>query len=213
MIIQDALILFQGDSITDTGRNRDVSEPNVAAGLGLGYAHMVAARILAARPNDHLKFLNRGIGGNRVPDLAARWAPDCLDLEPDVVSILVGINDTWHGMDRARGVPLDEYERIYRELLVRTREVKPDVKYVLCEPFALHCGAVTEEWFPELNERREIVRHLASEFSGVFVPFQSVFDEAVEKAPPDYWAADGVHPTPAGHHLMAESWLRETGMG
>ena len=210
MITKNSTILFQGDSITDCGRNRDAAgTPNYLSGLGQGYAMMAAAELLSTRPADGLRVFNRGISGNRVVDLYARIQGDILNLKPDVLSILIGVNDTWHGKnpDWSNGVAIPKYERIYRDLLNEVREALPNVKFVLCEPFVLRCGVVRDDWGEEIDERRAVVAKLSKEFGAVLVPFQSMFDDAVNLAPPEYWAADGVHPSAAGHLLMAKCWL------
>jgi lysophospholipase L1-like esterase len=213
MIPNNSTILFQGDSITDCGRNRDAAgKPNDLCGLGQGYAMMAAAELLSNRPSDSLRVFNRGISGNRVVDLYARIQGDILNLKPDLLSILIGVNDTWHGKnpDWSNGVSIPKYERIYRDLLNEVREALPNVKFVLCEPFVLRCGVVLDDWVEEIDERRAVVAKLAKEFGAVLVPFQSMFVEAVKLAPPEYWAADGVHPSAAGHLLMAKCWLEKT---
>lgn len=208
MIAPNQTLLFQGDSITDAGRDRDRDVHNDAAAMGRGYAYLAMCRLLTDGSRLSLRVLNRGISGNRVPDLRQRWRSDCLSLEPHVLSVLIGINDLWHKMEgRYSGSVLD-YETGYRELLQTTRAALPRTTLVVCEPFALRCGAVTERWFPELDERRSVAAALAREFEAAFVPFQTVFDRAVNAGPsPEYWAADGVHPTPQGHQLMADAWL------
>ena len=210
MFSKHDVVLFQGDSITDAGRNREKTAPNDTGGLGTGYAYLTTARMLQDFADLELKILNRGISGNKVWQLEERWQADCLDLKPALVSILIGINDTWHGQrDPAQGVPLGRYESIYRNLLQKTGEQLPGVRFVLCEPFALRCGAVTDTWFPDIDDRRAIVRKLAQEFKAVFVPFQAAFDKAIQatRTPPTYWAHDGVHPSIAGHSLMSQTWL------
>lgn len=214
MIRPDDVLLFQGDSITDCGRNREHPGPNSGETLGRGYAYFTAATLLAdlpGGPSGSLQVFNRGIAGNKVTDLAERWKHDCLDLRPTVVSILIGVNDTWHGTGKGqpdKGVPVDRYENVYRKLLADTRAALPEVRLVLCEPFVLRCGAVTDAWFPEIDQRRAIVRSLAEEVGAVFVPFQDAFDAATKKAPANYWAPDGVHPSLAGHMLMARTWCQ-----
>ncbi len=209
MIIKpNSTMLFQGDSITDTGRNREIAQPNQGSALGTGYANLISAQLLAARPNDKLKFYNRGISGNRVVDLYARWRVDAINLQPDVISILIGVNDTWHGFMANNGVEVDRYATVYRMLLDYTRQQLPNVQFVLCEPFVLACGVVKDEWVAEMDQRRVIVQMLAQEFDAIFVPFQAVLNEGLAQAKPDYWAADGVHPTPAGHRLLAQAWIQ-----
>jgi lysophospholipase L1-like esterase len=202
-------ILFQGDSITDTGRARAVRSPNEPSAMGNGYAYLAMCRLLADHPRSNLAVYNRGVSGDQVPDLRARWKRDCFDLAPDVLSILIGVNDLWHKLEgRAEGTVAD-YASGYRELLEETRAALPRTRLIIGEPFALRCGAVTEEWFPEFDERRAVAARLAREVDAVFLPFQSMFDAALAAGSiPSHWAADGVHPTPAGHQLMADAWLQ-----
>ncbi|MFH1023718.1 MAG: SGNH/GDSL hydrolase family protein [Planctomycetota bacterium] len=207
MIPANSLVLFQGDSITDAGRSRDGADPNRPAGLGHGYVTQIAARLLAARPKDTLRILNRGVSGDRVTNLLARWKSDAIILAPDVISILVGVNDTVHEITKQTGVEPEMFERVYRMLLAYTREKLPVVKLVLCEPFLLKTGPVEDAWLPELARRRASVKKLAAEFGAVFVPLQAAFDAALAKAPPAYWAPDGVHPSPSGYAVMADAWL------
>lgn len=211
MLIQaNDVVLFQGDSITDAGRARDNQNANDPAGLGRGYAFYAAGLLHEALPGGKLAVHNRAIGGNRITDLQQRWQVDTLDVEPNVLSVLIGANDTWHGTGSGvpeNGVPLDRYEMVYRQILTEAQDHLPGLKLVLCEPFIMPCGAVNDLWFPEFTERREMVKKLALEFDAVFVPFQSVFDKAQGRAAPEAWAADGVHPTLAGHMLLAKTWF------
>lgn len=200
-------VLFQGDSITDAGRNREIDQANIPAALGSGYANLIASRLLQRQPQANLRFFNRGISGNRVTDLYARWRVDGVNLQPDLISILIGVNDTWHEFMYGNGVEVDRYTTIYRMLLDYTKQRLPAVQLVLCEPFVLKCGVVTDGWITEMDERRQVVRELATEYDAIFIPFQSVLNEALAEAAPDYLAADGVHPTPAGHRLLADAWL------
>ncbi len=199
-------ILFQGDSITDAGRGREVEDANFQ--LGSGYAFVAASEMLFKHPEKDLLFYNRGISGNRVVDLYARWKIDAINLAPDVISIMIGVNDTWHEYGRQNGVEPERYEQIYRMLLDWTLKELPEVKLVLMEPFCLVTGeAVTEEWLLEMGERSAIVKKLAAEYNTVFVPLQDKFNAALDKAPVSYWLRDGVHPAPAGCALIAEAWL------
>ncbi len=206
MFRKDSTILFQGDSITDCHRNKE--NPTHNEKLGMGYANLLASELLASEPENKYKIFNRGISGHRVVDLYARWKRDCLNLKPDVLSLLIGINDIWHEFGNQNGVDAKRFDQFYRMLLDWTKEEKPDIKIILCEPFALLCGVVTDEWIDVLEERRAIVKKIAEEYQTIFVPFQSVFDEAIKKAPADHWAPDGVHPSVAGHKIMADAWLK-----
>ncbi len=209
MIAAKHTILFQGDSITDAGRDKSLHAANEAGAMGNGYAYLAMARLLADRPELRLSIYNRGISGHRVPDLEARWSVDCVELAPNLLSILIGINDLWHKLEGRYSASVRDYEVGYRALLNETRRALPHATIVVCEPFVLRCGAVTDRWFPEFEERRAVAGQLASELGTAFVPFQGVFDAAVRAGTaPEYWAGDGVHPTPAGHQLMADAWLR-----
>jgi lysophospholipase L1-like esterase len=209
---EGAVILFQGDSITDAGRARDASGANDQRGLGNGYPLLLAASLLHERAASKPKVFNRGISGNKVPDLKARWEADCLALKPAVLSILIGVNDIWHKLNGNYAGTVADYETGYRELLKSTMQSLPETRIVICEPFVTRCGAVKDNWFPEFDERRAVAKKLAEELSLTFVPFQSAFDAAVEVAPPQYWAGDGVHPSLAGHALMASEWRKATGL-
>jgi lysophospholipase L1-like esterase len=202
-------ILFQGDSITDCGRNRGKENaPNDQQALGSGYALLAAGVLLDEYTNIRPIIYNRGISGNKVFQLAERWDKDCIDLKPDLLSILVGVNDFWHTLNAGYKGTLETYQNDYRALLERTKKALPEVTLVICEPFVLKCGSVNQNWFPAIDGYREAAKKVAAEFKTIFVPFQSMFDKAVENAPPQYWAADGVHPTVAGAHLMAKTWLK-----
>jgi lysophospholipase L1-like esterase len=207
------VILFQGDSITDAARLRDrQDDANGSAALGNGYAHFAAARMLAQQAEKRLQIFNRGVSGNRIPDLYARIREDVLNLKPDILSVLIGVNDTWHHFQRNAGVPHQKFARLYREFLAEVKAELPAVQLVLCEPFVLSCGVVDAEWSADITQRRAIVERIAAESSAIFVPFQRMFDDALTRAPAEYWLWDGVHPTPAGHALMAELWLSTTGL-
>ncbi|RLS53310.1 MAG: lysophospholipase [Planctomycetota bacterium] len=201
------VVLFQGDSITDTGRSRDkAAEPNNQAALGNGYAFMAAANLLTNTPD--LKVFNRGISGHKVFQLADRWQADCLDLQPNVLSILIGVNDIWHKRNGKYDGTVEVYERDYNTLLERTVKAMPQVKLVICEPFVLRCGAIDDSWFPEFDGYRAAAKRVAEKAKAVFVPFHSMFEAAVKLASPEHWAKDGVHPSPYGAALMAHAWTQ-----
>ena len=202
------VVLFQGDSITDAGRDRAASEPNAARALGSGYPLLVASAALAAHPDRALRFYNRGVSGNKVPDLAARWASDTVALAPDVLSILIGVNDFWHKLGSGYTGTVEDYEHQYTALLDDTRRALPRTRIIVLEPFVLHCGAVDNRWFPEFDQRRAAAERAARHAGATFVPLQQLFDDLAHKSTPQYWAADGVHPTPAGHAAIAERWRR-----
>ena len=201
------VILFQGDSITDGGRQRTGSDYNHI--MGQDYAYIVAAQLGAEYPDRNLTFLNRGISGERVIDLAARWQTDTLDLNPNVLSILVGINDTLANGDRAETV--EQFEATYDSLLAKTIAALPLTKVILGEPFILPVGKYKETYAAQLAEvknRQAVVAKLAWKYHLPLIPYQAIFDEACKKAPADHWSWDGIHPTYAGHGLMAQEWLK-----
>ncbi|MCK4751257.1 MAG: SGNH/GDSL hydrolase family protein [Bacteroidales bacterium] len=203
------VILFQGDSITDAGRNRQRELPNDSGSFGGGYAHIIASWLLAEMAGKDLTIYNRGISGNKVYQLAERWDKDCLDLKPDVLSILIGVNDYWHFRNGQYDGTPEVYENDFRALLTRTREALPDIKLVICEPFVLtETSAVDESWLEPFRPYQEIAAKIAGEFDAVWVPFQEAFQKAIQLAPAAYWAGDGVHPSMAGAQLMADTWLK-----
>ncbi len=207
-----SVVLFQGDSITDAGRNRTIADPNSAAALGTGYPLLVASAVLHAHPEAGFRFFNRGVSGNKVPDLAARWDADTLALAPDILSILIGVNDIWHKLNHAYAGTVQDYEQGYDALLARTREARPRLRLIILEPFVLRTGAVNDQWFPEFDDRRAAAKRVASRAGATFVPLQSMFDRLAATAAPQYWAADGVHPTPAGHEAIADAWRNAAGL-
>lgn len=209
VIAPGATVLFQGDSITDAGRDRAAqAEPNHGPALGRGYAAFAASALLTDPALGELRVFNRGISGNKVVQLDGRWEEDAIALEPDVVSVLIGVNDIWHTRNGNFDGTVERYEREYGALLARTRAALPDATLVVCEPFVLRCGAVDDSWFPEFDGYRAAARRVADEHGALFVPFHSMFEAALEVAPPEHWAGDGVHPSAAGAALMAETWLR-----
>ncbi|MEM1443057.1 MAG: SGNH/GDSL hydrolase family protein [Verrucomicrobiota bacterium] len=208
-----SVILFQGDSITDARRQKNDPQPNHAQSLGYGYPAHISGGILREYADKGVVIHNRGISGNKVPDLDARWQEDCIDLKPDILSILIGVNDIWH----MRAGRYDGTAEVYRDgfaaLLKKTKEALPGVSLVICEPFVLKCGAVDDTWFPEFEIRRAFAEEVAEKEETIWVPFQKKFDEAVAAGtPPEYWAPDGVHPSVAGHALMAKTWREAVGI-
>lgn len=200
-------ILFYGDSITDAGRNRETLIPNDY--LGHGYVSQAAGRLYEKDAGKYVVY-NRGISGNRVVDLYARIKADCWNLEPDVLSILIGVNDVWHEVSRQNGVELDRFENIYRTLLSETKAKLPNIKFIVCEPFVL-CGSATEEKydaFLEVKRYAEVARKLADEFGAYFVPLQEMFDEMGEKYGNSVMLRDGVHPTTVGSAYLAIEWMK-----
>ena len=206
-------ILFQGDSITDAGRDKEKELPNNPWSFGRGYAFLAASHLLNAFPEENLTIYNRGISGNKVFQLADRWEKDCLDLKPGLLSILIGVNDYWHKRNGKYDGTVEVYENDYRKLLNRTKKALPGIQFVLCEPFyVLETTAVDESWIEPMKKYQVTAKRISDEFEAIWVPFQKVFDEAVKHAPGKYWAGDGVHPSMAGAQLMAEAWLKAVGV-
>jgi lysophospholipase L1-like esterase len=206
---ENLTILMQGDSITDAGRDRGAYYPNDTRGMGHGYVYQIVAAMLGANPGKQFRFYNRGISGNKVYQLAARWEDDALQLKPDVLSILIGVNDFWHTLTSGYEGSAETYEADYRKLLDRTRNALPAIKLMIGEPFAVKEGtAINESWFPEFNKYQDAARRIAGDYDAVFIPYQQVFNEALERAPAVYWCPDGVHPSMAGAYLMKEAWIK-----
>ncbi|MBB6024444.1 lysophospholipase L1-like esterase [Paenibacillus sp. JGP012] len=200
-------ILFQGDSITDGGRSRNEDLNHV---LGHGYAYLISSRLGMDLANRRKTFYNRGISGDRASDLYARWNEDAISLKPDLISILIGVNDAWRSMNGEAKGYTDRFGRAYRHLLEETREVMPDTGLVLMEPFILKTGATVDQWpawQERISEYQEQVQQLAEQYGAVYVPLQQSFNEALQQADASYWLWDGVHPTAAGHELIARQWL------
>lgn len=198
-------ILFQGDSITDCGRSRDHD-----GYLGHGYPQHIASKLGFEHPGEY-KFINRGIGGNRIVDLYARIKSDIINLNPDIISIHIGVNDVWHEVDRKNGVDAEKFEKIYDMLLSEIFEALPNVKIMLIGAFATKGAATEAAWdyfCPEVAKRAQAAKKLAEKYCIPFIPLQEKFDEMIEKYPEPYWTHEGVHPTDAGHELMAREWLK-----
>ncbi len=203
---KESVILFQGDSITDAGRKKDDTGYNTSSVLGSGYAMLAAAEMLHKHPAQSLKIYNKGISGNKVYQLAERWQKDCLELKPDVMSILIGVNDFWHKLNGNYDGTVKKYQDDYKALLDQTKQKLPDVQLIVGEPFAVTgIKSVDEKWYPAFNDYREAAKEIAENFGAVFIPYQKVFDKAQQSAPGVYWTHDGVHTTLAGAKLMAAS--------
>ncbi|CQR55194.1 SGNH/GDSL hydrolase family protein [Paenibacillus riograndensis] len=202
---ENDIILFQGDSITDWGRNYE--DPS---SLGVGYALMVAARLGLLYPEKKLTFINRGISGNRAADLQQRWDRDCLELKPTVVSIYIGINDTWRRFDSGEETTAAQFEASYRDIIERTLRAT-NAKLILVEPFVLPVPEDRKGWRQDLDPKIHVVRELAREYGALLVPLDGLFAAASMKADSAFWAPDGVHPSPAGHALITDAWLKAAG--
>lgn len=206
-------ILFQGDSVTDAGRERGILVPN--RGLGSGYVNLIASRLSCDNPG--MKVYNRGVSGNRIADAYARWIEDTLNIEFDILSILLGINDTGFGLRMNIGSKPGRFEFIYDCMLYEVKEKNPDCTIVLIQPFIFkmkdesnNCDIFNDWdiWSSEIGERGEIVKNLSKKYGARYLPMSDIFCRAqAEIAPAEHWSSDCIHPTLAGHELIARSWI------
>ncbi len=207
-LVKGQTILFQGDSITDAGRDKQTDGYNTARILGTGYTMLAGADLLEKFAPLNLKIYNKGISGNKVGQLAERWDKECLEIKPDILSILIGVNDIWHKLTGRFEGSVEIYKNGYIELIERTRKALPNVQLIIGEPFGVRgVKAVDDTWYPEFPEYQKAAKQVADQFGAAFIPYQSVFDEAQKQAPGSYWTTDGVHTTLAGAKLMAQAWL------
>ncbi len=208
-------ILFQGDSITDGNRYKSNAWDKNHQ-IGHSYVYIITGLLGMKYPEKHYEFINKGISGNQTTQLLARWENDCLAIEPDLLSVLVGVNDCLFASPAGKSdLSAAKYEENYRKMLQLVRERNPEVKLVLLEPFAdieNQQGVASSATIRAaiLRSEQKIVRKLAKEFDAIFVPLQSVFDEAMKLREPSYFIWDGTHPTEAGHALIAREWLKAT---
>ncbi len=204
-------ILFQGDSITDAGRDR-VNHIH----LGVGYPTLVKASLGFDKPEVY-DFHNRGISGNRITDLYARIKSDIINLKPDYMSILIGVNDLWHEIDFKNGVSPEKYKKIYCMMLDEIYEALPNIKIMILEPFCLEgTGTCNTEEMPDkwntfkngVAANAKMAREVAGKYNIPFVELQEKFNAVSKNTPTSYWLSDGVHPTPMGHELIKREWLK-----
>ena len=195
--------LFQGDSITDANRD-DENQDNF--GLGCGYTFLLASEI-EKNNKGKIKFINRGKSGDRITDVYARIKEDIINLKPDYLSILIGVNDVSHELTMNCGVSPKKFRMIYRLLTEEIKESLPEIEIIILEPFVLK-GSATEklwnEFHLEVRKLAEISKQIAEEYSLVFVPLQEEFDKLSDDGDTRYWSVDGIHPTSAGHQVIKE---------
>ena len=223
-------ILFNGDSITDTIRTKQVQMyrqelrenlirkeereilEDTDSMLGVGYPYLAAARLEAEEPGRYL-FLNRAVDGNRIADVDARLYSDMINLKPDVISLLIGVNDAWRSIDPScNGAGAGKFEKMYDTLLSDIKEALPETELILMEPYILAGSAVGDKlsYFREVvGTYSLVVRKMADRYGAELIRTQDLFDEAVRKTSGDvsHWVVDGVHPTAAGHYLLAQAWI------
>ena len=199
-------ILFQGDSITDADRSW-----NDNSRLGAGYPRLVEASLGFDEPGKY-EFFNKGISGNRIVDLYARIKSDLINLKPDVMSILIGVNDVWHETgDNPNGVDNDKFFKIYSMLIEEVKEALPNIKIMILEPFVLKGCSTETNWdyfSTEVPKRAMMARKIAEKYNLPFIELQAGFDKLAKSAPNEYWLGDGVHPTAKGHEFIKREWLK-----
>ena len=199
-------LLFLGDSITDMKWGRNERDRNHY--LGHSYVYLIASRLGVDMPEAQLEFFNRGISGHKVSDLKARWQKDAIDMKPDLLTILIGVNDV------SRGGTLEQWEADYRFILDASRKAKADLPLVLMDPFVLRSGrlknkAAWGKWRGKVDKYGAIVARLVKDYNAIHVKTQEVFDTAAKAVSSEHWIWDGVHPLPQGHELIARNWLQQ----
>ena len=197
-------VLFQGDSITDWYRDRGRDDI-----LGSNYPTMVAGEIGLKYPGEY-EFVNRGVSGDRSIDVLARVRRDIIALKPDIMSMLIGVNDVWHRLEWDNGTTPERYEKYYNMIIEEVKESLPDIKLMILEPFILN-GTVAEKdpdgYIGGVHTLAGIAKRVAEENGAVFIPLQGKFDEMLKYAPAEYWSYDGVHPTASGHCIIKNAWI------
>lgn len=207
-------ILFQGDSLTDCGRDKTGHNPVQA--YGYGYVNLIASELQYRYPGTMV--YNRAYNGSRACDMYSRWMEDMLNVDCNVLSVLNGVNDIGFGIRMNQGADTEKFAFLYDLMLQEALERKPELKLVLCEPFLFKIEENTPElgkdivenwaqWSGQLKEIQEAVRRLAEKYGAIFVPFGEAFEEACKLAPPQHWSVDCIHATNAGHALMARVWM------
>lgn len=215
------LILFQGDSITETGRHHNMTERNAL--LGSGYVTMVSGKLCAENPD--IDVLNHAVGGFRIADMYGRWQEETLNVEYDLLSILCGINDIGFGIRLGRGSDAERFEFIYDRMIYEALEANPNGKIILCQPFIFRrnlegTGIAAEfnndiyrdwdMWSGEMKRRQEVVLRLVQKYNTMYAPFGDALEKAQETAPVERWTRDCIHTTVAGDYIMAQTWLEAT---
>jgi len=205
-LTQSSRLLFIGDSVDDADWRK------CPESIGKGFVRVIRDYLAAKNPAGAPTVLNRGISGNKITDLQKRWDRDAVELQPDVLSVYIGINDVWHGFvpDRV-GCPIDQFVAGYRDILSRARAALPKLQLILCEPSVL--------WLAEPANANDLlkpyvaaVHEIAGEFAAAgVVRLHGAFIHAREQRPDIAWTTDGVHPSSFGHMLIARGWLQSAG--
>ena len=215
MNLNGKTIVFQGDSITDMARGRNSWDKNHL--YGHSYVFLIASKLGFERPESKTVFYNRGNSGDRCTDVQARWREDALDLKPDIISLFVGINDIIMDVENGNGVSSEDYEKTLCRIIETTKKELPDTRFILCEPIFFISPAkkeYREEFAERVPQQQRAVRRIAEKYGCVFVPLQDDFNRMYTSYPElgeEYWIWDGIHPTAAGHQLIARKWLKIIG--
>ena len=200
-------LVFFGDSLTDMYRNFDKTV-DMSTSYGTGFVFDVAAQLMYERPG-YYTIINRGQGGNKVTDLYARYMEDVVNEKPDVLTILIGVNDVWHELITHSGTPIDVFEETYMKLILDLKEKLPNTKMIMMEPFFLYGSATKDIWepFQEVLKYAEVCKKVAEKTGLIYIPLQKSFDEAVKNGGDTQFLFDGLHTNPGGAHLIATKWL------
>lgn len=198
------VVLFQGDSVTDCGRDReDITS------LSYGYPGIIAKTYNLYFPDNEVTFINKGISGNRVKDVLNRYEEDIKEIHPDFISILIGINDTWRKYDSNDPTTPEEFEATYRKLLNLIKTDLPDCKIMIIEPFVLNSLPDRALWREDLDPKIQVVRKLAKEYADYYVPLDGILAKVeVEQYSCEQLASDGVHPSHLGHGIIAQEYIK-----
>jgi lysophospholipase L1-like esterase len=195
-------VVFIGDSITDCDRR------GAAAPYGDGYVDLVRCLVTARHPGLGLTWVNRGVGGDTVRDLAGRWDADAIGAAPDWLSVMIGINDIWHafGSQPTKAVPIEEYATTLRGLLRRAVD-RTGCRLIVAEPYIIEPDRA-EPQRAETDRYGLVAREIAAEFDAVCVRTQDAFDAVLSHTTPADWAGDRIHPNRPGHAVIAQAYLR-----
>ena len=194
-------ILFQGDSVTDTGRDR--SDPH---DMGNGYPRYASAMMQDSFSDKEFEFVNLGISGNRTEHLVERLEADFIEIQPDIVSILIGVNDVWHHYSHGIETSDEQFEKNYRVVLDALK-TRTNARILMIQPFLLETvDPAKQAYTEELARKQAIVKQLADEYADAYLPLDEILHRETEEEPA-YYAADGVHPTPDGACYIGEAYL------
>ena len=200
-------LLFFGDSLTDMYHSFDRSNDS-ATSYGTGYVFAIASQLMYERPG-YYQIINQGVSGNKVTDLFARYEKDVIQEKPDVLTILIGVNDVWHELAINNGTPIDVFEKTYLDMVTDIKKKLPSTKIILMEPFFLYGSATKDIWepFQEVLKYSAVIKKIAEQTECVFIPLQKDFEKAARNGGSTQMLYDGVHSNPGGAQLIANKWI------